>query len=184
LIIPYYHQGKIVWYQSRQLIDDGTPKYLSKVGSDRTLYNIDEIDPNIPYIFMFEGAIDSMFVKNGTCLSGITEEGDFTMTHTQQIQLMRYPFHKIVWVIDSPYHDKAARNKTKSLFNKGEMIFNWPETLGQTCKDFNDIIMKSNTKKEITHNFIMRNLMEEEPNYMRLRIEGLGDIVRNNLKCG
>jgi hypothetical protein len=180
LIIPYYDNGRLVWYQSRKLLDDDTPKYLSKTNSERTLFNIDNIDPDIPYIFMFEGAIDSMFVKNATCLSGITEDGDFTMTNTQKIQLMRYPFHKIVWVIDSPYHDKAARNKTSSLFNKGEMVFQWPEALGNKCKDFNEIITGS-SKKEITHSFIMRNIMEEEPNYMRLTIDGLGDIVRNNL---
>lgn len=180
LIIPYYENGKIIWYQSRKLLDDDSPKYLSKVNSERSLYNLDNIDEDIPYLFIFEGAIDSMFVKNGTCLSGITENGEFVLTERQEKQLSRFPFHEKVWIMDSPYLDAAARKKSSMLFHRGEKVFQWPEKVGNVCKDFNDIIMKSN-KKEIPQEFILGNLMEEESNYMKLDSDNLKDSIRVKL---
>jgi len=164
LIIPYYDNGKIVWYQSRKLLDDDSPKYLSKVDSERSLFNIDNIDIDIPYIFIFEGAIDSMFVQNATCVSGITENGDFTLTNLQKEQFRRFPFHEKIWVLDSPYKDDAARNKTQQLFGNGEKIFKWPEKIGKQFKDFNDIIIQL-PKNEITYEFIIGNLMKKNNLY-------------------
>lgn len=172
LIIPYYESGKIIWYQTRRLIDDGSPKYLSKVDSDKSLFNVDNIDQNYPYIFIFEGAIDAMFVENATCVSGITEKGEFTLTEVQERQFSAFPLHKRVWILDSPYKDKAARDKSAILFSKGELVFKWPENIGQTFKDFNEIIVNSN-KTKIPQNFILRNLMNKETNYMKLNVESL-----------
>jgi len=181
LIIPYYDNNKVVWYQSRKLLDDDSQKYLSKADSERSFYNLDEIDDDIPYLFIFEGAIDSMFVKNGTCLSGITEKGEFTLTEHQKNQLTMFPFHEKIWIMDSPYLDDAARKKTSMLFHKGEKVFQWPENIGKQCKDFNDIIMKS-TKTNIPQEFILRNIMEVEPNYMKLDIGSLRDNLNINLQ--
>jgi hypothetical protein len=181
LIIPYYDNGKLVWYQSRKLLDDDSPKYLSKINSDRTLYNIDDIDEECPYIFVFEGAIDAMFVKNATCLSGITESGEFVLTDEQERQLSVYPLHDIVWILDSPYLDEAARKKSSMLFRRGEKVFQWPRILGEKCKDFNDIIMKSN-KTKIPQEFILRNLMKEESNSMKLDVSCLKEKLKISLK--
>lgn len=160
LVIPYYDDNKVIWYQTRRILDDDSEKYLSKMDSERSLFNIDNIDQNIPYIFIFEGAIDSMFVQNATCVSGITEEGEFMFTSLQKQQFNRYPFHERVWVLDSPFLDDAARNKTEILYKKEEKIFDWPEKLGKKCKDFNDVICLSSQTK-IPYEFIIRNLKKE-----------------------
>lgn len=174
LIIPYYDNNKVKWYQSRKILDDDSPKYLSKVNSERSMYNIDCVDESNPYIFVFEGAIDSMFIKNGTCLSGITEKGEFVLTSEQERQLSMYPLHTRVWILDSPYLDEAAKQKTSMLFNRGEKVFQWPKELGKVCKDFNDIIMRSN-KTKIPQDFILRNIMKEESNSMKLDSNNLKD---------
>ena len=44
IIIPFYDHNKIVFYQSRKLKQnkkDTKPKYLSKIGSDKTVFNIE-----------------------------------------------------------------------------------------------------------------------------------------------
>jgi len=181
LIIPYYENNKVIWYQSRKLLDDDSPKYLSKVNSDRSMYNIDNIDDNNQYIFIFEGAIDSMFVENATCLSGITESGEFVLTDEQDRQLSMYPLHTRVWVLDSPYLDEAARKKSSMLFRRGEKVFKWSREIGEKCKDFNDIIIKSN-KTKIPQEFILRNLIKEESNSMKLDVSCLKEKLKLSLK--
>lgn len=178
LIIPYYCDDRVIWYQTRKLLDDDTPKYLSKVNSERSLYNMDKIDDDLEYIFIFEGAIDSMFVKNGTCVSGITESGDFMLTDLQSEQFRRFPFHKRVWMLDSPYLDKAARIKTTNLFNSGELVFQWPQYIGENFKDFNDMVLKT-SKNEIPYKWILKNIMKEEPKFFKLNLDSLKDFVNS-----
>ena len=67
------------------------------------------------------------------------------------------------------------------LFHRGEKVFQWPEKVGNVCKDFNDIIMNSN-KKEIPQEFILGNLMEEESNHMKLDSENLADKLKTIFK--
>ena len=60
------------------------------------------------------------------------------------------------------------------LFTRGEKVFQWPKELGKVCKDFNDIIMRSN-KTKIPQDFILRNIMKEESNSMKLDSNNLKD---------
>jgi hypothetical protein len=130
LCIPFYDRNKkIVFYQTRSL-DKSEPRYLGKSGYDKTVCGIDRIDAEIPYIFLFEGPIDSMFVKNGVGVAGIN------LTKTQSIQLAEFPFHKRIWVLDNPQHDETAKEKVKELLGKGEKVFNWG--IGKGFKDFNE----------------------------------------------
>lgn len=181
LIIPYYEDGKIVWYQTRQLLGDESPKYLSKKNTDRSLYNFDSISEDIPYIFVFEGAIDAMFMKNGTCLSGITESKRFILTERQKQQLAMFPTHKIVWVFDSPYKDKAAREKVSMMYRRGELVFGWPKKYGTVFKDINEMVM-SMGKNEIPQEFILGNILKEEPEYMKMDLKNLHDQLNITFK--
>lgn len=138
LIIPYYNDaGKIISYISRQLIDDGKAKYLLKFNSDKPLFNLDKIDVNYPYIFIFEGAIDSMFVKNAVAISGIS------MTEDQEYELnTRFPFHKRIWVFDN-YRGEAKEviDKIKKKLNENEYVFVYPGDFAES-KDMNDYCTK------------------------------------------
>lgn len=130
LCIPFYDRNKkVVFYQTRAL-DKTEPRYLGKAGYDKTVFGIDRVDPDIPYIFLFEGPIDAMFVKNGVGVAGIT------LTKTQSIQLSEFPFHKKIWVLDNPQHDETAKDKVKELLKKGDSVFNWG--VGKGYKDFNE----------------------------------------------
>jgi hypothetical protein len=159
LIIPFYNDNdKIEYYQSRTILEADElykPRYLSKIGCEKTIFNINKIDTNNDVIFIFEGPINASFVKNGIAIGGIQENSYMLFTNKQKEQIDKFPFHKRVWVLDSQWKDKAAFNKTKKLLELQQYVFMWPKELGKTHKDFNDITMDLNSN-EITKDFILK----------------------------
>lgn len=159
LIIPFYNEnGKIEYYQSRTILEADElcrPRYLSKVGCEKTIFNINNIDSNNDVIFIFEGPINSCFVKNGVAIGGIQENSYMLFTNKQKEQIDKFPFHKRVWVLDSQWKDKAAFNKTKKLLELHQHVFMWPKELGKKYKDFNDITIDLNSN-EISKDFILK----------------------------
>jgi len=149
LCIPYYDSdNKIVFYQTRAL-DDSQPRYLGKVGADKTIFGIERINPSIDSLFLFEGALDAIMVRNGIAVAGIT------LTEFQEKQLLRFPFHNKIWVLDNPRMDKTAEENIIKLIERKEKVFNWPED--KPYKDFNEWAIKENLN-EIDYNFILKNL--------------------------
>lgn len=149
LCIPYIdRRGKILFYQTRAL-DNSEPRYLNKIGYDKTCFGLDKIDPNLDYIFIFEGPVDAMFVKNGISLAGLT------MTNLQQNQLAEFPFHEKIWVLDNPSKDEAAKQKIFDLISAKEKVFRWPSNC--SYKDFNEWAVKEG-KDEIPFNYIIDSL--------------------------
>jgi hypothetical protein len=150
LCIPFYDRNKrVAFYQTRAL-DKSEPRYLGKTGYDKTVFGIERIDSDIPYIFIFEGPIDAMFVKNGVAVAGIN------LTKTQAIQLAEFPLHKRIWVLDNPKHDQTAKEKIEELREKRESVFNW--NIGGSYKDFNDWACRENFD-EVPYQDIANNLM-------------------------
>jgi hypothetical protein len=142
IIIPFYDEnGKIVHYQSRSLDEnkDPRPRYISKLNSEKTIFNIDKVDLSYDTIFIFEGPFNSCFVKNGVAVGGIQENSYQLYTSKQEQQINKFPFHKKVWVLDSHFKDTAASNKIKKLLHMKEAVFIWPKKIGELYKDFNDI---------------------------------------------
>jgi hypothetical protein len=133
LILPFKDRhNKTVFYQTRSL-DNSEPRYLGKTGHDKTIFGVDRIDPDFEYIFLFEGPIDSLFVRNGVGLAGLT------MSETQKKQLSEFPFHKKIWILDniSVVKDEETKNKTLKLLNSGESVYKW----GNNYKDLNDMVV-------------------------------------------
>lgn len=149
LCIPYYDKDKkITFYQTRAL-DGSEPRYLNKIGADKTVFGVDRIDPEIPYIFLFEGPIDAMFVKNGVALAGLT------LSKTQQTQLNSFIFHEKIWVLDNPQKDNAAKENIFKLLQKKEKVFKWPNN--KPYKDFNEWAVKEGLN-EIPYESILKSL--------------------------
>jgi len=143
LILPFYNKNnEVVFYQSRALFDADLkfrPRYLSKVKGERSLFNINQIDSNLENIFIFEGPIDSFFIKNGIAVAGIQEDSTSSLTPLQERQLFEFNFLKKIWVLDSQWQDKASKKKTEKLISNDEFIFIWPEREGKKYKDINDM---------------------------------------------
>ena len=149
LTLPFKdYNNKIVFYQSRSL-DGSEPRYLGKTGHEKTIFGIEKVDPSFEYIFLFEGPIDSMFIKNGVGLAGLT------MSETQKKQLNAFPFHKRIWVLDniSIVKDQETKNKTLKLLNSGEMVYKW----SHQYKDMNDMAV-AESLDEIDPEIILKSL--------------------------
>ena len=163
IVIPFYDDNNnIIFYQTRLIYKEDEkyyPKYLSKVNGEKSLYNINKISTDLEYIFVFEGPIDSFFIKNGTAVAGIQENSTNTFSTLQEQQLLPYRFFKKIWVLDSQWQDKASKNKTNKLLESGETVFIWPENIGKKFKDINDFCV-SNKLDSIDPEFIIQNSQE------------------------
>lgn len=152
LCLPFTNDvGEIEFYQTRSFLknpDDELPKYLGKCGGDKTLFGMDRISEDIDHIFIFEGPIDAMFVKNGVAIAGVD------ITSNQKTALLQYPFHTKIWVLDNQHVDKTALEVSKKLIDDGETVFIWPKI---TCvKDINDICVRKKLN-ELPTTFIVEN---------------------------
>ena len=159
LILPFYDEnGDIIFYQSRGLTKKDLyerPKYLSKVGAERSLYGMQNINPDLDNVFIFEGPIDSYFVENGLATCGITENSSKMFTALQKQQINKLNLYEKIYVLDNQYCDKAALNKSIVLADSGEKVFIWPKAL-KRFKDFNDVCVAGN-KDKIKPEFILKN---------------------------
>ena len=171
VVFPFYSpdtNGKVVFYQSRALYkeDEERAKYLSKANSDKGVFNIDKVTPDIEYIFLQEGPIDAMFIRNSVALAGIhpTEE---------QLALIQKhcPMHELVYVLDNQWLDETSWKITKQLLDKDAAVFIWPKELIK-YKDFNELCIAQNIN-EIPYNFIVKNT------YKGMR----GHIQFSQIKC-
>jgi hypothetical protein len=159
LVLPFYDENdKIIYYQTRGLVNKDLherPKYLSKMNTERCLYGVHNINPNIDSVFIFEGPIDSYFVENGLATCGITERGNKIFSANQLNQINKLNLYDKVYVLDNQYRDTAALNKSIILADNNEKVFIWPKELKQ-FKDFNDICVAGNRNK-IKPEFILKN---------------------------
>lgn len=152
LLIPFYNtENKVSHYQTRRIDNDGTPKYLSKINSEKTLFNVDKLsDPDD--VFIFEGPVDSFFVRDSVAVAGIQETSTTGLTPAQQIQLGRHMLSRRVWVLDN---DATGHTKCKKLLERDECVFVWPREL-RGFKDFNDVCVKT-CRDEISREFILKH---------------------------
>lgn len=163
IVIPFVNErDEIEFYQTRTVLDKDKkdrPKYLGKVGSEKTLFNIDKVSSDHDKVYIFEGPIDAFFVRNSIAVAGITERGrSFTQRQQEQLDGTLKWYDK-VWILDSQWGDRASMIKSEALLNQGETVFIWPETLGKRFKDFNDLAIAAN-KDEISWEFIQKNTFE------------------------
>lgn len=160
IVIPFVNEkGEVEFYQTRTVMTTdlkSKPKYLGKVGAEKTLFNIDKVSSDHDKVYIFEGPIDAFFVRNSVAVAGITERGrSFTARQEEQLKGTLKWYDK-VWILDSQWGDRASMIKSEALLNQGETVFIWPETLGRKYKDFNDLAIASN-KDEISWDWIEKN---------------------------
>jgi 5S rRNA maturation endonuclease (ribonuclease M5) len=149
LIVPFYGEsGKIECYQSRTLDGDTYPKYLTKYG-EKNLYGENNIDSNIPYIFIFEGPIDAMFVKNGVAVGGSS------MTDKQESFIKKCVDKEIIYVYDNDKNNKEMAKKIKNLIKQNKKLFVWPKEV-KKFKDVNEICCNLHLD-ELPYKFIIQN---------------------------
>ena len=139
VIIPYKDfNNRINFYTSRGLYKNQDPKYLNKFG-EKEVFNLHKVDSNFPYIFVFEGQIDSMFIKNGVAVSGVV----LTDYQTNLIK-NKFPDHELIWVLDNPRLDNTSKKiiKSRVKFDQNFRCFVYPDEYSN-CKDMNIFCMQN-----------------------------------------
>tara|TARA_A100001011_G_C14308389_1_gene844331 strand:- start:2598 stop:3557 length:960 start_codon:yes stop_codon:yes gene_type:complete len=137
LVIPWYLDERVVYYQKRTLDETQQPKYLFPFGVDKSVYNIDKVDPAFPYIFVLEGALDSIYVYNGVAIGGknITQ-------HQRKLIKTKFPKHKIVYFLDNHHNESAMKTHLLRLAEKepSSSFLLFPDAM-KNIKDINQWIV-------------------------------------------
>jgi hypothetical protein len=168
LVLPYYDENnKITFYQSRNVSDSQSIRYLSQKGGIKSVFNLNNIDYGRQNYYVFEGPIDSCFVKNGVAIGGINT-GESKFSGIQEKQLDKILFLNRIWILDSQHLDEASRTKTEILLNEGESVFLWPKTLGLQYKDFNELCIDKKLN-EINESFILENTVTGFSGLLKLK---------------
>jgi len=170
LCIPFTSGGKVVHYQTRGIFSVdliSRPKYLSRLNSEKTLFNIDNIKPDIETIYILEGPLDAFFVVNGIAIAGVQENSSQLFTRRQSLQIKTYPLHKKVWCLDSQHLDKASYQKTSMLISQNQHVFIWPVEEGRKYKDFNDMCIALDIN-EISRTWLDDNTYQGEPARLKM----------------
>ena len=151
LLIPCYDlSGKLISYQTRTLLqDDQRPKYLTKDG-EKGIFLEDNIDFDYPYLFIFEGPIDAMFVKNGIAVGGAS------LSVLQKTKMISHEMcHKCIYVFDNDKDNADMKKRISSLISENKNIFFWPKQLNG-IKDINELCMRL-SKNSIPTKFFIEN---------------------------
>lgn len=158
VVFPFYSPNggaKVEFYQSRAIYkkDEEIAKYLSKTNSDKGIFNIDRVTSDIEYIFLQEGPIDAMFLRNSVALAGINP----TDTQLERLNSL-FPMHTLVYVLDNQWVDKTSYKVTKELLEKGDKVFLWPAGL-EKFKDINDLCVHIK-QDELKWDFVIKHTYE------------------------
>lgn len=153
IVLPWLKDGKIIYYQERAVTKKQSPKYLFPEDTEKPIFGLDEIDQNFPFIFLFEGAFDSIWCKNGIAIGGKR------LTKYQEEFLFPYTQEK-VYFLDNQWKDLASFEQTEKIINQNinQKIFIWPKNI--QYKDLNECSMENdsfiNNIKDI--NFLNSNI--------------------------
>jgi DNA primase len=152
LVIPFYSRdNKIVCYQTRALTDNQFPRYLTKFG-EKSIFNINNVNSEIPYVFVFEGPIDSMFIKNGVAMAAISP------TEEQERELKNLLGYELIYIFDNDKNNKQTTARVEKHIRSGKRVFIWPKELNK-YKDFNEVCCSLNIN-EISWQFVVKNSNE------------------------
>lgn len=148
IIIPYYRYGG-TWKQfdARDLSENSWLRYRNLEGAEREMYNIDFLNTNEPF-FLFEGAVDSTFVRNSVAFGGTKHLLSFLEQYPEILKNAHNG--TVVWDNDEAGYDEMPVT-TKMGFN----WFNWsdvtvhpdhvykPDGTLRVIKDMNDAVLYS-----------------------------------------
>ncbi len=142
VIIPFYDsEGEPYYFQAKGTQEyHKTNKYINWDEEDKKpIYNESNVDvSNVVYVT--EGLLDSLFVKNGVASTG-------TSLSRARIAEIKKKFKNRVWVMDNDYSGIKVVNR---LLEMGEKCFLMPQKY-EKVKDLNDlaILLKKSDLTEI-----------------------------------
>ena len=143
ILIPWIVNGVEAYYQLNDYKKLGPIKYVFPKNKKKLVYGLDNIDATWPYIIVFEGVYDSLFVKNAVAVG--------TKSITQyQLDLIkeRWPNHKIVVSFDN---DAPGIESMTKIVERGDhdLFFKWFDQ-NTVQKDINEYVIAHNDPRAFT----------------------------------
>ena len=145
LIIPFFNKsGDVVAVQGRALnMQDEvnarkTIKYLTVRADksiDRLFYGLWRCDPE-KRVYVVEGPIDSLFVKNSIAMVGAGSINKLPE---------RLKGKDVVFILDNEPRNEQIVRFNEELINQGRQVCIWPESIKE--KDINDMSYRISTRK-------------------------------------
>jgi hypothetical protein len=110
VILPYYRDGKIIFWQARAIFDDMKPRYLnSPIARDAVMYGYDRLYSYDPApLFVNEGVFDAV-VLNGISILG-------SSLNAAKIEVLKKCRRRVIFVID---RDKTGGELMKQVLDNG-----------------------------------------------------------------
>jgi hypothetical protein len=145
LLFPFINEEKEIYYFQARTLGDNTLRFLTKDFSEEieyVFYRFFRVKQD-DLVFICEGLIDCLFTTNGISTTG-------TAMGVEALHFLQAYIRHRLFVFDN---DKPGKAKTKSLLQKGERCFIWPEEF-RDFKDFGQMVQQD---IEVTSDMITKN---------------------------
>jgi len=128
LVIPFLDKSKnIIAVQGRALLTNGGAKYVTVKFSDQPcIFGLDTVNEKST-VYVVEGPIDSLFLKNCVAAAGL------------DLAKIGEMFDDTVFIFDNEKHNKDVLRSMNKVIEMGKKIFIWPNSIPE--KDINDCII-------------------------------------------
>jgi len=152
IMIPWRINGIDAYYQLNDFQKLRSMKYIFPKNMKKLVYGLDNIDISWPYIIVFEGVFDSMFVKNGIA-SGTKAITEYQLKLIKE----RFPKHQIVISFDN---DSAGIESMTKLLkeNNDYKYFKWFNKNTKE-KDINDYVLAKNDVNTFVDTSVLEKLI-------------------------
>lgn len=148
VIIPLKNNGKIFGFQGRSLDKYSKVKYITVMLDDNQpkIYGLDKVDFDKD-VYVVEGPIDSMFLKNSIAMVGADLDKEFFSSKPQT---------NFVMVYDNEKRNKQIVNRMEKVINAKFPIVVWNKDIEE--KDINDMFLAGMDIQETIESSVYRGL--------------------------
>jgi hypothetical protein len=136
LIIPFVDEyGDVFGFQGRSFKKDGV-RYITIIlnNSKPKLFGLDSVDKT-KNIYITEGPIDSMFLKNALAMAG------------SDVSDIAFLGDNLTFVYDNEPRNKEIIKKIEKAVDKGYSVVIWPQNVVE--KDINDMVLAGKTPLDV-----------------------------------
>lgn len=156
IIIPVFHNEKMIYFQARRVHPNQQPKYMNPgVKKDNIILNIENMNPDDPVIIT-EGLLDAYTIgKQATTVLGATLHSNFIDVIVKNVN------NKIILVLDNYLIDERGKKELLKIIEKAPFrdqlyYFDWT-CLGRDYKDLNDFYILNNINKLEVYKKVVEN---------------------------
>ena len=142
LVIPFIDdEGNLFGFQGRSFKKNANVRYITIIldNTKPKIFGLDKIDLKLPHIYVVEGALDSLFVKNSVASAG----SDLT-SNLHRIEVDK---SKFVIVFDNEPRNEEIVKKIEKAIDAGYNVCIWPDSVVE--KDINDMVLAGSTPEKV-----------------------------------